>query len=119
MQRLYSLGARKIAVVGLPPIGCLPIQMTENILLPGSHMRVCVQQQNEDSVVYNLKLQSLLPSIQASRPGTTIAYLDAYDALLNMIIIPEEYGKKVDIVCEHDYTKSHTHQFDFKCFIFC
>lgn len=113
------MGARKIAVVGLPPIGCLPIQMTENILLPGSHMRVCVQQQNEDSVVYNLKLQSLLPSIQASRPGTTIAYLDAYDALLNMIIIPEEYGKKVDIVCEHDYTKSHTHQFDFKCFIFC
>lgn len=60
-------------------------------------MRVCVQQQNEDAVVYNLKLQSLLPSIQASRPGTTIAYLDAYDALLNMIIIPEEYGKKVNI----------------------
>ncbi|XXG82249.1 hypothetical protein AAC387_Pa10g0237 [Persea americana] len=91
-SRLYSLGARKIAVAGLPPIGCLPIQMTGNILLPGSHMRVSVQQQNEDAVVYNSKLQDLLPSIQASRPGTTIAYLDAYDALLNMIIIPEEYG---------------------------
>ena len=71
--------------------------MTGNVLLPGSHMRVCVQQQNEDAVVYNSKLQDLLPSIQASRPGTTIAYLDAYDALLNMIIIPEEYGKKVNI----------------------
>ncbi|XXG82247.1 hypothetical protein AAC387_Pa10g0235 [Persea americana] len=92
IQILYSLGARKIVVAGLPPIGCLPLQMTGNILLPGSHMRVCVQQQNEDAVVYNSKLQTLLASIQASRPGTTIAYLDAYDALLNMIIIPEEYG---------------------------
>ncbi|MED6156792.1 hypothetical protein PIB30_017786 [Stylosanthes scabra] len=34
IQKLYEVGARMIVVVGLPPIGCLPIEVTINSVMP-------------------------------------------------------------------------------------
>ncbi|KAL1218255.1 GDSL esterase/lipase [Cardamine amara subsp. amara] len=89
VRELYSLGCRKIVVGGLPPMGCLPIQMTaqfRNIL------RFCLEQENRDSVLYNQKLQKLLPQIEASLTGSKIMYSNIYDPMMDMIQNPSKYG---------------------------
>jgi phospholipase/lecithinase/hemolysin len=75
---------------GLPPIGCLPIQMTANFKNPAN--RTCVEQQNLDAQSYNQKLANLLPKLQESLPGSKIIYSDGYEPLNDMINNPQKYG---------------------------
>ncbi|XP_009596631.1 GDSL esterase/lipase At2g40250-like [Nicotiana tomentosiformis] len=94
VNELYKMGAKKIAVVGLPPIGCLPVQVTINSLLPSFHMfqRVCVQQQNFESQSYNKKLQALISRLRSTLSGSKLVYTDVYNPLLDIIQKPSAYG---------------------------
>ncbi|KAF6146987.1 hypothetical protein GIB67_036706 [Kingdonia uniflora] len=94
VERLHSMGARKLSITGLPPIGCLPFQITAGSFMPSPHMfqRVCVTQQNTDSHAYNTKLQSLIDRLQTTLPGVKIAYVDIYNPLMDMITNPGRYG---------------------------
>lgn len=95
LQQLYDLGCRSMIVAGLPPIGCLPIQMTTK-QQPPSHRR-CLHNQNLYSRSYNQKLASMLPLVQAKLSGSKIAYADIYEPLMDMIHHPEKYGKQIDL----------------------
>lgn len=93
VKKIYSLGGRRIAIAGLPPIGCLPIQRTRVAnLLSKKEQRVCIDQQNEDAMAYNLKLQTLISLMPASLPGIKVAYADTYNQLTDMILNPNKYG---------------------------
>lgn len=94
MQKLYSLGGRKFAVSGLAPIGCLPIQMTVSTSY-NKWPRTCVNQQNDDAMAYNLKLQGLITWMQGSLSGTKIAFVDIYNGVMDMVLNPTKYGKVV------------------------
>ncbi|XP_009369203.2 GDSL esterase/lipase At2g40250-like [Pyrus x bretschneideri] len=91
IQNLYQRGARRFQVAGLPPIGCLPMQLTIGSVFNGLR-RVCVEQQNTDCQAYNTKLQGLIPSLQASLPGSRLAYFDSYNPILDMFNNPSKYG---------------------------
>ncbi|KAJ9698793.1 hypothetical protein PVL29_007724 [Vitis rotundifolia] len=91
LKKLYDLGGRTMVIAGLPPMGCLPIQMTTRFELPGI-FRVCLEDQNSDAQSYNSKLEKLLPQIQNSLPGSKILYGDIYTPLEDMINNPEKYG---------------------------
>ncbi|KAF2602878.1 hypothetical protein F2Q70_00028222 [Brassica cretica] len=86
---LYSLGCRNIVIGGLPPIGCLPIQMTAKFR---NIFRFCLEQENKDSVVYNQKLQKQIPQMQASLTGSKILYSDIYNPIYDMMQNPGKYG---------------------------
>ena len=88
MQELYSVGCRIIMVAGVPPIGCLPVQIASK----GPFMRSCVEEQNHDSQVYNEKLAKLLPQLQKSLPGSKVLYADVYNPLADLINSPKKYG---------------------------
>ncbi|MCD7461878.1 hypothetical protein HAX54_047320 [Datura stramonium] len=90
----YKMGARKIAVAGLPPVGCLPVQMTIYSLLPSLHMfrRICVQHQKLDSQAYNSKLKALISRLHAKHSGLRLVYMDIYKPLMDMINHPSAYG---------------------------
>ncbi|KAJ9175927.1 hypothetical protein P3X46_014427 [Hevea brasiliensis] len=95
IQRLHNAGGRRFVVVGLPPIGCLPVQVTLGSLMPGQQMlqRVCVEQQNTDSIAYNKKLRTLTSWLEGSWPnGAKAAYLDIYDPMKDMVNNPAKYG---------------------------
>ncbi|KAI4310503.1 hypothetical protein MLD38_035477 [Melastoma candidum] len=51
IQRLYDAGARKIVILGLPPIGCFPMQVTASSLFSPNHwfQHNCDNNQNSDS----------------------------------------------------------------------
>ncbi|KAJ8616427.1 hypothetical protein MRB53_035799 [Persea americana] len=94
LQEVQNLGFRKIVVVGLPPIGCLPIVITLN-----SHngfqiqKRGCIDTYNTVASDYNYKLRSMLATLQMSaRNGVRIAYADIYQPLIDMVERPAKFG---------------------------
>lgn len=84
---MWTEGARKIAFLGLPPMGCLPIMITansDNAFVD----RNCVDKYSAVARDYNLILQHELFLIQRnfSNPdGAKISYIDIYGPLANMI----------------------------------
>ncbi|WOG91485.1 hypothetical protein DCAR_0310734 [Daucus carota subsp. sativus] len=91
IQDLYGLGARRIAVFGAPPIGCLPSQRT----LAGGLNRMCEDSRNQAAQVYNTKLSSKLDTFGHTLPQSKIVYIDIYSPLLNLIQNPQNYGLEV------------------------
>ncbi|KAL9226687.1 hypothetical protein vseg_002470 [Gypsophila vaccaria] len=91
IEALYSQGAKRFVVVGLPPLGCLPIQVTIGGFFHGLK-RICVDHQNSDAQVYNGKLQNFINQLPSTYPNAKFAYGDIYTPLIDMINNPDKYG---------------------------
>ncbi|CAI9260010.1 unnamed protein product [Lactuca saligna] len=85
INELYKLGCRTMVVSGLPPMGCLPIQMLSRF------SRTYLMHQNTNARVYNQKLMNLLPHIQSSLKGSQIMYTDIYTPMMEMIRNPRKH----------------------------
>ncbi|KAK8596567.1 hypothetical protein V6N13_001183 [Hibiscus sabdariffa] len=70
VQELYKQGCRKIVIAGLPPMGCVPVLITERLKPPFN--RACLEDENTNVRSYNQKLMNLLPQLQATLPGAKI-----------------------------------------------
>ncbi|GLT82611.1 hypothetical protein SLE2022_009720 [Rubroshorea leprosula] len=93
-QELYEAGARRVAVLGLPPVGCVPSQRT----LFGGITRGCADDENHWALLYNSKLSAQIGPLKNSLPDLKIAYVDLYNPLLNIIQNPHKYGFEVENV---------------------
>uniref|UniRef100_A0A1D1ZGK4 GDSL esterase/lipase At2g30310 n=1 Tax=Anthurium amnicola TaxID=1678845 RepID=A0A1D1ZGK4_9ARAE len=92
IEELYHLGGRRFAVVGLPPLGCVPVQITIDL---ENFKRACIAEENFDTFAYNAKLQELLFEMRPSLPEGRIAYIDVLLPLLDMVTWPQKYGFEV------------------------
>ncbi|KAL3634339.1 hypothetical protein CASFOL_021393 [Castilleja foliolosa] len=92
IEELYHLGARRIAVFGIPPIGCLPSQRT----LAGGPIRYCAEEHNQAAQTVNSKLSPALDSLAQSLPRSRVVYIDIYNPLLDLIKHPKKYGFEVN-----------------------
>ncbi|CAN1226706.1 GDSL esterase/lipase At3g14820 [Linum perenne] len=90
-EELYMLGARRIGVLSLPPVGCLPSQRT----VGGGLYRNCSDTYNQAAQLFNSKLSSLLQSLSLKHPDGLFVYLDVYDRLTSMVQNPAQYGFEV------------------------
>ncbi|KAK6934509.1 GDSL lipase/esterase [Dillenia turbinata] len=88
VNELYRLGARKISLGGLPPMGCLPLERTTDIFF-GS---VCVEEYNDVAHDFNEKLKALVEQLNKQLPGIRLVLSNPYDLLLEMIQNPESFG---------------------------
>ena len=86
-QELYGLGARRIGVLSLPSIGCVPSQRT----LAGGILRGCSESANQAAILFNSKLSSQMDSINKRLPDARLVYLDIYNPLLALIQNPSQY----------------------------
>ncbi|KAI4368145.1 hypothetical protein MLD38_016736 [Melastoma candidum] len=93
IQGLWSQGARRIAVVGLPPMGCLPIMITL-ISDRAAIQRDCKDQFSSVARDYNSLLQAELRSMQVglAAHGARIYYADIYGPLFDMVRRSDVYG---------------------------
>lgn len=94
MQELKNAGAKRMVVVGMPPLGCLPMDVTKinlNSSRGNLFRRDCKDEHNSDAQEYNTKLQALVKKI--SSPSMKIAYMDIYTPLMNMIKTPKTYSE--------------------------
>lgn len=76
LQALYDIGCRSIMVAGFPPLGC---GQGQNLIF------TCLDPKNSDSQTYNIKLEELLPEIQAKLPGSKLVVSQATSHKFNKI----------------------------------
>ncbi|CAN4123017.1 unnamed protein product [Withania somnifera] len=88
VKDLYNLGARRIWIFGLPPIGCLPSQRMRG----GGPLQVCVDEYNQAAVTMNTKLASKIDSLSQNLPQSELLYINIYDPLLDLILNHDKYG---------------------------
>jgi hypothetical protein len=90
ITELYHLGGRKISITGVPPMGCLPLERTTNIM--GHHD--CLQEYNDVAMEFNGKLECLASQLKRELPGLRLLYTrTAYDTFDQIIRTPAAYGK--------------------------
>jgi len=88
LQELYGLGARRIGIIGMPYIGCVPSQRT----IGGGMYRHCSGLENEAAIVFNSKLVSQMDAFENKFPEAKLVYLDIYNPFMHMIQNPDKYG---------------------------
>ncbi|CAN1281597.1 GDSL esterase/lipase At4g16230 [Linum perenne] len=88
MQRLYDLGARKIVVVNVGPIGCIPYIRDIN---PSSGDK-CATFPNELARSYNAKLKTLVQGLSKSLTGSYLVYADVYRIVSDIVTNYKSYG---------------------------
>ncbi|EFJ34001.1 hypothetical protein SELMODRAFT_230518 [Selaginella moellendorffii] len=91
LQELYNIGARKLHVVSMPPIGCCP----QSLFKFGSKNGECIDFVNKLAVDYNVGLKSLLVEVERSLPGLRTVYTDSYYSFMSIYNNPSQHGFKV------------------------
>lgn len=90
IRQVYGLGARKMSITGLPPMGCLPLERTTNAL--GGFGDSCIESYNNVSRSFNAKLSGLVKKLNQELPGVKIVCADAYSIFYSIIRRPSLYG---------------------------
>ncbi|GMH22150.1 hypothetical protein Nepgr_023993 [Nepenthes gracilis] len=88
VKDLYKLGARKIGVTSLPPLGCLPATIT----LFGDHSNGCVSRINVDAQGFNKKINSAAAQLKKQLKGLKLVVFDIYTPLYSLIQKPQDNG---------------------------
>lgn len=90
IKDLYDHGARKFAVMGVIPLGCLPMSR----LIFGGFFVWCNFLANTISEDYNKKLKSGIKSWRGASDfrGARFVYVDMYNSLMDVINNHRKYG---------------------------
>ncbi|XP_050365757.1 GDSL esterase/lipase EXL3-like [Argentina anserina] len=88
VQKLYELGARRIGILSLPPIGCIPSQRT----LAGGTERTCAKKYNDAAELFNTKLSTMADSKTSNLPDARVVYMDTYNPFLHILQNIDKYG---------------------------
>ncbi|KAK8517796.1 hypothetical protein V6N13_127950 [Hibiscus sabdariffa] len=91
VRQIYSLGARKLSLTGLPPMGCLPVERTTNLEDPLN----CLEERNKVALEFNGKLKATVAKLNKNLPGLKVFFADPYELLLELITKPSQYGFEV------------------------
>ncbi|GAU27683.1 hypothetical protein TSUD_126290 [Trifolium subterraneum] len=88
LRELYDLGARKISLSGIPPMGCLPLERAINIW--GHHS--CIDHYNDVALEFNAKLGWLVTKLNKELNGFQLVDASAYDMVLQIVTNPSQFG---------------------------
>ncbi|GFZ09089.1 GDSL-like Lipase/Acylhydrolase superfamily protein [Actinidia rufa] len=88
LTRLYNMGARKIVVANVGPIGCIPYQRDIN----PSAGENCVAYPNQLAQMYNSQLKNLVAELNTNLEGSKFAYADVYHIVDDIIQNYRSFG---------------------------
>lgn len=94
IRNLYALGARKISLGGLPPMGCLPLERTTNII----GQDACVSNYNNIAIEFNDKLKNLTTKLNQELTGIKLVFSNPYYIMLRIIKKPDLFGKLLQTI---------------------
>ncbi|KAK9663919.1 hypothetical protein RND81_14G006300 [Saponaria officinalis] len=89
VSQMYSLGARKISLSGISPMGCLPLERTVNFM----EIEGCNEEYNNVALEFNGKLRDLIKNMNGEFVGLRLVLSNPYYILKKIIRNPSEYGK--------------------------
>lgn len=90
VQSLADLGAKRIALVGAPPVGCLPSQR----MIAGGLRKQCATDRNQLALLFNHRVGQEMSKLGARLPGVTLVNIDLYTIFADVVHRPEAYGLK-------------------------
>ncbi|KAF8053653.1 hypothetical protein N665_1387s0011 [Sinapis alba] len=88
VMQLHGYGARQIAVIGTPPLGCVPSQRT----IKGGPHRDCAQELNYASQLFNAKLFITVDQLTHTLPNSNVFYIDIYSPFSDIMENSQDYG---------------------------
>jgi len=83
------MGARKVVVVSMGPLGCIPYQLTVRLILNGE----CSEKANNDARLFNVGVLAMVKQLNAELPGANFIYADAYKIAIDIVSNPSQFGK--------------------------
>ncbi|RZC53357.1 hypothetical protein C5167_012211 [Papaver somniferum] len=96
LMDLYILGARKVSVAGLPPMGCLPLERATNL----KSKNACKEDYNKLALDFSEKIKNLVTKLRNLLVGFRPVFSNAYDPILEAIQKPEVFGlETVEVGC--------------------
>ncbi|KDP21040.1 hypothetical protein JCGZ_21511 [Jatropha curcas] len=84
-KEMHELGARRLIVVGVPPLGCMPLVKTI------MDKKICVESYNQVALSFNSKIEQELLILRKTL-GIKDAYVDCYNVLKHAVDNPRQYG---------------------------
>ncbi|XP_028760162.1 GDSL esterase/lipase At4g16230-like [Neltuma alba] len=98
LTRLFNLGARKVVVANVGPIGCIPFERDAN---PDAGDN-CVAFPNQMAQLFNTQLKSLVAELNMNLKGSLFVYADVYHILEDILQNYRAYGfENPDSSCCH------------------
>ncbi|PHU17490.1 GDSL esterase/lipase 6 [Capsicum chinense] len=88
VDQICKLGARRIALISLGPVGCIPARVN----LPGAPVNKCYGKMNTMVKNYNVGLESLVKGIPIKYPGSLAVFGAMYKTIMNFRANPKRYG---------------------------
>ncbi|KAF3646406.1 GDSL esterase/lipase 6 [Capsicum annuum] len=88
VDQICKLGARRIALISLGPVGCIPARVN----LPGAPVNKCYGKMNTMVKNYNVGWESLVKGIPIKYPGSFAVYGAMYKTIMNFRANPKRYG---------------------------
>lgn len=90
MKRLHGVGARKVVVVGVGPLGCIPFVRT----LQFAPNDECSEEVNQLIEAYNFRLSEVVDQLnQEFNPKTMFVYANSYAVFMQIIDNYQQYGQ--------------------------
>ncbi|KAL6186073.1 hypothetical protein ACLB2K_042195 [Fragaria x ananassa] len=89
LTRLYKLGARKMVVINIGPIGCIPFEREVNLVADPD---MCAEFPNQLARLFNAKLRTLVTELNKNLPGARFVYANAYSIVEDIIDNYISYG---------------------------
>ncbi|KAG1334964.1 GDSL esterase/lipase [Cocos nucifera] len=86
IKEMHKLGGTRFLVVGLPPMGCLPLVKTI------VNTKKCVSSYNDAAISFNSKVVAQVHALKEI-PGVRATYLDIYRIISDATENPKKYGK--------------------------
>ncbi|KAJ7296162.1 hypothetical protein O6H91_Y140100 [Diphasiastrum complanatum] len=87
LKKAYTLGARKVTVSNMGPIGCIPSQLAMS-----SQNGTCIPAVEQYATDFNSDLRVMLQELNRKLPGATFSYVNGYDMIMDYIKNPALYG---------------------------
>lgn len=87
IDMIYGLGARRIAVFGLGPVGCVPARV-----LLGAPVTRCYGKMNKAVKNYNTGLENMVKGLPVKYPGALGVYGAVYKTIQIFRADPKLYG---------------------------
>uniref|UniRef100_A0A2N9FCF8 GDSL esterase/lipase 6 n=1 Tax=Fagus sylvatica TaxID=28930 RepID=A0A2N9FCF8_FAGSY len=88
IDQIYKLGARRIVVFSLGPVGCIPARA----LLPGAPIDKCYGKMNLMVKEYNHGLERMVNHMHIKYPNAIGVYGSIYNIVQQIRAIPSHYG---------------------------
>lgn len=89
VDQIYKLGARRIALFSLGPVGCVPART----LIPGAPVNRCFGKMNRMAKNYNKGVENVAMNISKKYPGSVGVFGSVYSIFQLYRTTPRSHGK--------------------------